>query len=63
MKYKITSPRMKWAEGSIVDESDLAAANVDALLEAGHIKKTMKPDKPVIEDKQEEPAHGPDRSY
>lgn len=62
MKYTITSPRLKWSAGSIVDESDLAAANVDALLEAGHIKK-MKPDKPVIKDKQEEPADGPDRSY
>lgn len=36
--YKITSDRMQdRKEGDIVSDTDLSGANIDALIEAGHI--------------------------
>ena len=44
MKYKVTSERVKGYEiGDFVTADDLAWYNIEALVTAGHLKKTATP--------------------
>jgi len=44
MKYKVTSERVKGYEiGDFVTADDLARYNIEALVTAGHLKKTATP--------------------
>jgi len=44
MKYKVTSERVKGYEiGDFVTVDDLARYNIEALVTAGHLKKTATP--------------------
>jgi len=44
MKYKVTSNRVKGYQiGDLVTADDLARYNIEALVTAGHLKKTATP--------------------
>ena len=44
MKYKVTSERVKgYKIGDLVTADDLARYNIEALVTAGHLKKTATP--------------------
>jgi hypothetical protein len=53
MKYKVTSERVKGYEiGDLVTADDLARYNIEALVTAGHLKKTATPKIEKAEDEE-----------
>lgn len=50
MKYIVTSDRMKFPRGTVVDADDLAGCNIAVLVATGHLtcgKTDRKPEAPV----------------
>ena len=37
MKYRVTSDRLRWERGTIVDADDLTGSNIGVLINAGHL--------------------------
>ena len=37
MKYKVTSDRLRWERGTIVNADDLTGSNIGVLINAGHL--------------------------
>jgi len=37
MKYKVTSDKLRWPIGTIVNADDLAGSNIRVLINAGHL--------------------------
>jgi hypothetical protein len=53
MKYKVTSERVKgYKIGDLVTADDLARYNIEALVTAGHLKKTATPKIEKAEDEE-----------
>ncbi len=40
-KYLVTSDRLIWPRGTVIDTADLEHSNIDALLAGGHITITV----------------------
>jgi hypothetical protein len=53
MKYKVTTERVKGYQiGDLVTADDLARYNIEALVTAGHLKKTATPKIEKAEDEE-----------
>ena len=37
MKYKVSSDKLRWPTGTIVNADDLAGSNIGVLINAGHL--------------------------
>ena len=37
MKYKVTSDKLRWPTGTIVNADDMAGSNIGVLINAGHL--------------------------
>jgi len=48
-KYLVTSDRLIWARGTVLDATDLSDVNIEALVEGGHIstQSVKKPAKTI----------------
>jgi hypothetical protein len=59
MKYRVTSGRMSWPDGTVISAEDLAGCNIEVLVATGHLARVAdgrrQPEPPVSDDSADEP--------
>ena len=50
MKYKVTSDKLRWPTGTIVNADDMAGSNIGVLINAGHLVEVGSEPEPELQE-------------